>query len=116
MKVSVTAKFPQMKPAHNAWIVKTGEGGSWAVAACDALRQIAHDPRLKAKQASNILPASVTIQLEVDPIGEAKRKWKNAERALTKARTGYFPEEITACEAAVEALAADYARLMKEGD
>jgi hypothetical protein len=63
VKIIAKAHFPGMKPAHHADIAKQGEGSSWAVAACDALRKIAKDDRLKGKRASNILPGRITFNV-----------------------------------------------------
>lgn len=61
MKVYASAKFPLMKPAHNAFICKSGEGSSFFIACRDALLQISKDTRLKGKKLSTVSPCLVTF-------------------------------------------------------
>ena len=61
ISVVVSAKFPQAKPAHHAFIQKTGTGTNLNRAVRDAVNNIFTDSRLKGKRASNVLPAVFTI-------------------------------------------------------
>ncbi|MFN6965153.1 MAG: hypothetical protein ACK4S4_15515 [Pyrinomonadaceae bacterium] len=62
LKVTASAKFPQMRPAHNAFITKTGEGTNLDRAVRDAVHNLLTDDRLKGKRASNILPVTIVVQ------------------------------------------------------
>lgn len=72
MKVCATAKFPLMKPAHHAYINKTGEGGNFFIAARNALLEIQKDVRLKGKRTSNTSPMTVTFAVYIASEDEAK--------------------------------------------
>lgn len=61
--VTVSAHFPQMKPAHNAFIVKTGSGSNLRRAVNDAVNNIFADERLKGLRANTIAPVKLTIAL-----------------------------------------------------
>jgi hypothetical protein len=59
--VIINAKFPQMKPAHHAFVTKTGTGSSYWRACKDAIDQMSKDERMKGKRVANLSPASMTI-------------------------------------------------------
>jgi hypothetical protein len=59
--VLIKAHFPQMKPAHHAFISKQGSGSSLDIAIRDAMHNIMIDERLKGKRAANIVPFKTTV-------------------------------------------------------
>lgn len=63
IKVIVSAKFPQMKPAHNAFIQKTGEGSNYDRAIRNAIQNLFSDERLKGKKKDNLSPVTITVAL-----------------------------------------------------
>ncbi len=63
MKVIINAKFPQMKPAHHAFIQSSGEGSNFDRAVRDGILQIFKDKRLKGKKARNLSPVTFTVVL-----------------------------------------------------
>lgn len=65
IKVTASAKFPQMKPAHDAFVQKSGEGSNFFIACRNALLEIEKDPRLKGKRTSNTSPMTVTFAVYV---------------------------------------------------
>lgn len=61
VKVTASAKFPCMKPAHHSFIQKHGEGGSFFIACRNALLELEKDERLKGKRTGNTSPLTVTF-------------------------------------------------------
>lgn len=60
-KVILNAKFPGMKPAHDAFIQKTGSGSNLDRAVRDGVQELFKDKRLKGKRKQDILPFTLTI-------------------------------------------------------
>lgn len=65
-KVVVTAKMPQVKPAHHAIQTKQGEGTTYRSAIGRALEAILEQPHMKGKR--NLLPMTLTVQ-DAETIG-----------------------------------------------
>lgn len=63
IKVIASAKFPQMKPAHHAFIQKTGEGSNFDRAVRNAVQNLFADERLKGKKKDNLSPLTITFAL-----------------------------------------------------
>ena len=61
IKVTASAKFPHMKPAHHTFIQKQGEGSSFFIACRNALLELEKDERLKGKRTINTSPVTVTF-------------------------------------------------------
>ena len=72
MKVTASAKFPLMKPAHNAFINKHGEGSSFFVACRAALAEISKDERLKGKKLASVSPCSITFTVYSETSDESE--------------------------------------------
>lgn len=66
IKVTVSAKFPQMKPAHNAFIQKTGEGSNFDRAVRNAVQNVFADDKLKGKNKHFLSPVTFTVALYED--------------------------------------------------
>jgi hypothetical protein len=66
IKVEVTAKFQQVKPAHRAHVYKQGRGGSLKVAVRDAMANLFSDDRLKGKRVATLLPVTIVVTLMED--------------------------------------------------
>jgi hypothetical protein len=73
-----------MKPAHDAFITKQGEGSNLDRAVRDAVLNLFKDTRLKGKKADNILPVKLTVALISDPVAEARRQIKSIEASIAK--------------------------------
>jgi hypothetical protein len=71
IQVTVSGKFPKIKPAHLAFITKTGEGSNLDRAIRDAIQNIFADQRFKGKRANNIMPATFTVGI-MTPIAESE--------------------------------------------
>ncbi len=63
-------KFPQMKPAHHAFIQSSGEGSNFDRAVRDGILQIFKDKRLKGKKARNLSPVTFTVVLIAPELSE----------------------------------------------
>ena len=63
IKVTISAKFPQMKPAHKAYIQKTGEGSNYDRAVRNAVQNIFADKDLKGKNKQYLSPVTFTVAL-----------------------------------------------------
>lgn len=61
MKVIINGKFPSMKPAHNAFIQKTGQGSNLDRAVRDGIRELFKDERLKGKRRQDVVPFTLTV-------------------------------------------------------
>ncbi len=61
INVIVKGKFPTIKPAHQAFIERRGEGSNLDRAVRDAIANIFSDDRFRGKRATNILPATFTV-------------------------------------------------------
>jgi hypothetical protein len=59
-QIIITAECPNITPAHQRYITKTGEGSSIRTAATDALDKVFRDDKIKALR--NKLPIKVVIQ------------------------------------------------------
>ena len=78
MKVKVTAAFASQAKDHacsktitcwceiqrqQATVEAYGEGSTWAVAACDAIRQIDADAKLRGKKRDKLFPAELKVRI-----------------------------------------------------
>lgn len=63
MKVIISAKFPQIKPAHHAFISKHGQRSCLRIAVKDAIDAVLTDERLKGRRATALAPFTFTVAL-----------------------------------------------------
>jgi hypothetical protein len=69
IRVVASSHFPQIKPAHHAFIDATGEGSNLDRALRDAVQNVFKSPHLKGRKTVNLLPAKITFN--IIPQGEA---------------------------------------------
>jgi hypothetical protein len=116
INVTINAHFPQMKPAHDAFITKQGEGSNLDRAVRDAVSNIFSDERLKGKKADNIMPVKLTVAVVPNPLEDAKKAVKNTERRLIKAKEeGYADYMIEDLKLELESRRRELKSLEREG-
>ena len=62
-KVTLDAKFPQMRPAHNAYISTVGEGSNFDRAVRNGIQKLFSDERFKGRKKTNLSPFTMTVAL-----------------------------------------------------